>query len=972
MKKITLRLLTVASCFMLGTISTQAQFSFTNSNSILPNTTHSGCCIVVVDVNNDGLDDILIMDQSQTLNLELQHPDGTYTNTNLGTVPGGHVWGMAAADVDHNGWKDVATGAGSCYLYKLFYSGGVVTATITPLAGSYFVQNITFGDFNNDGWVDLEVCDDNAYAKIYQNDGTGTMNASTTLINTNINPGLVYGSDPYDSGNYGSVWTDIDGDGDLDLYIAHCRQSTSSYTDERRRDRLFINDGTNHYTENAASTGMELPGNYKQTWTTSFGDMDNDGDFDCVMTNHGEASQIYQNNGSGVFTDITTGSGFTVPFDAIESAVEDFDNDGFLDILVTGPSWVMYHNNGNGTYTQTPGVMTGTGILSFGLGDMNHDGKIDIFASYGTVYNNPTTVADVLYLNTTTNTNHFITFNLTGTVSNHGAIGAKVTIYGPWGKQIREVRAGESYGTGNSFALHFGLGANTMVDSAVVQWPSHMYTNHLTNLAADQFVTLVEGGCTLTGNFMPGPGPYIVCNAASTMPLNATAGFSSYSWSTGATTPSVNVGAGHYTVTVTNAAGCTGVSPAAVVSLGPDQTPSVTATGITAGVVNPCPGTVTLTSSSASSYMWSGPGSFSASTQSITPTMSGTYIVTIPGTCGLFPSAPTTLTFTAAPAPTGTGAGCPTPASLMLSATGTGGTLNWYNAPTAGTLVGTGNTYTTPVLSTTTTYYVDETASHPSASAHTAQLYHTGSNYGPTNQNAVTYFDVTSACTLASVKVYTDSIGTREIQLLNSSSTVINSYTVNITSDTTIIPLNWALTPGTSYQLTTNSAVNTTRFGAGVISPNFWRSSTGAVYPYTTSPMLTVTGNNAGAAGTGRMYYFYDWVVTGAPEVCVSSRTAVVALIGTVGISAVNENSGVQIYPNPATDEVNVLFDSNIGNTAIVQLTDVTGRLINIWNYDKTNNGQLKLNLAGVNAGTYFIRIKSDDKTFVQKLVLTK
>jgi hypothetical protein len=973
MKKTTLRLLTVASCFLLGTIGVQAQFSFTNSNSILPNTTHSGCCIVVVDVNNDGLDDILIMDQSQTLNLELQHADGTYTNTNLGTVGGGHVWGMAAADVDHNGWKDVATGAGSCYLYKLFYSGGVVTATITPLAGSYFVQNITFGDFNNDGWVDLEVCDDNAYAKVYQNNGSGTLNASTTLINTNINPGLVYGSDPYDSGNYGSVWTDIDGDGDLDLYIAHCRQSTSSYTDERRRDRLFINDGTNHYTENAASTMMELPGNYKQTWTTSFGDMDNDGDFDCVMTNHGEASQIYQNNGSGVFTDITTGSGFTVPFDAIESAVEDFDNDGFLDILVTGPSWVMYHNNGNGTYTQTPGVMSGTGILSFGLGDLNHDGKIDIFASYGTVYNNPTTIADVLYLNTSTNTNHFITFNLTGTVSNQGAIGAKVTIYGPWGKQVREVRAGESYGTGNSFALHFGLGANTTVDSAVVQWPSHMYTNHLTNLAADQFVSLVEGGCTLTGNFMPGPGPYIVCNASSTMPLNASSGFATYAWSTGATTSSVNVSAGHYTVTVTDGLGCTSVSPAATVVLGPDQSPSVTTTGLSTGVTNPCPGTVTLTSSAASSYLWSGPGGFSATTQAIAPTVTGSYVVTIPGTCGLFSSPPQLINFVAAPAPSATGASSPIPAAVTLNAIGTGGTLNWYDALTAGTLLGTGSSYTTPLISTTTNYYVDETTSHSATAAHTAQIYHTGTNYGPTNQNAVTYFNVLGACTLQSVKVYSDSMGMRQIKLRNSAGAVLNTYNVNITADTTLIPLNWSLTPGTGYQITTDSATNTARFGGGVVAPYFWRSSTGAVYPYTNSPLVSVSGNNAGASGTNRLYYFYDWVVSGPAEVCTSSRTVVTATIGTVGISAINENTEVQVYPNPASDEATILFDNNIGNTATVVLTDVAGRMVNSWMYDKTSTGQqLKLNLSGLNAGTYFVSIKSNDKTFVQKLILTK
>ena len=243
----------------------------------------------------------------------------------------------------------------------------------------------------------------------------------------------------------------------------------------------------------------------------------------------------------------------------------------------------------------------------------------------------------------------------------------------------------------------------------------------------------------------------------------------------------------------------------------------------------------------------------------------------------------------------------------------------------------------------------------------------------PTNQNAVTYFNVLGACTLQSVKVYSDSMGMRQIKLRNSAGAVLNTYNVNITADTTLIPLNWSLTPGTGYQITTDSATNTARFGGGVVAPYFWRSSTGAVYPYTNSPLVSVSGNNAGASGTNRLYYFYDWVVSGPAEVCTSSRTVVTATIGTVGISAINENTEVQVYPNPASDEATILFDNNIGNTATVVLTDVAGRMVNSWMYDKTSTGQqLKLNLSGLNAGTYFVSIKSNDKTFVQKLILTK
>ena len=218
------------------------------------------------------------------------------------------------------------------------------------------------------------------------------------------------------------------------------------------------------------------------------------------MCNHGENSQIFRNNGSGVFTDVTAGSGFSTSFDAIESFVEDFDNDGWLDILISGPGLIMYHNNHDGTYSQVTGAFGGSmaSFLSFATGDLNHDGFIDLEASYGNVYNTPTATDDVLWLNNK-NTNHFITFDLTGTASNHGAIGAKVTITGAFGTQVREVRSGESYGTTNSFQLHFGLGSNTTITSATIEWPAGG-TNTFGVLSADQFVTVVEGTCSITGN----------------------------------------------------------------------------------------------------------------------------------------------------------------------------------------------------------------------------------------------------------------------------------------------------------------------------------------------------------------------------------------------------------------------------------------------------------------------------------------
>jgi hypothetical protein len=969
MKKITLvKRCTVAASMLFATVSF-AQFSFTNSNSLIGTATHSGCAVTVVDVNDDGLDDLLIMDQSKNLILKLNHQNGTFTSTTLGTVPdNAKVWGMAVADVDHNGWKDVATGSGRTYLFKLSETGGVVSAAVSTLSLNYFVQNLTFGDFNNDGWVDLAVCDDNDYMKVYTNNN-GTFNtitsAATMLINTNINPGLTVGSDPYDSGNYGSVWTDFDNDGDLDLYIAHCRQAASSASDVRRRDRLFVNNGSNVFTESAATYNIEpTPGTYKQTWTTSFGDMDNDGDQDIVMTNHGENSQILQNDGAGHFTDVTTGSGFSTNFDAIESYVEDFDNDGFLDILISGPQWKMYRNNGNGTYTNVTGIFAGTSLLSFATGDLNHDGKVDVFASYGGVYNNPTGTDDVLYLNTTNNTNHFINFDLRGSSSNKGAIGAKVIIYGAFGLKVREVRSGESYGTSNTFTAHFGLGQATVIDSAVIKWPSGEVT-HFGQLAADQFVTQVENGCSITGNIIGGAA--VLCTGQSTT-LNAPAGYASYTWSNGANGQSISVNStGNYNVSVTSAGGCINVSPSVNVSLNPDETPIVTASS----AVSDCAGLITLSSSTAAAYSWTGPNGFGAITQTIAPPTSGSYAVTIQGVCGSFTSTLTSVSVLAAPAPTTTGATGIGPISLTLNAAGAGGLLSWYDQATAGTLLATGASYTTPVISTTTTYYVDETTPYPGTLGSVGPKFHTGTNFFSANTtNGTVNFNVLSNCTLKTVKVYTDSTKIREIQLKDGSGVVVNSLTMNfIAGDTTIVNLNWPLTTGTGYQMTTNATVNTANLGT--TSPRLLRSNQNVNYPYNLANFVSLTGSNQ---GSNVYYYFYDWKLESPSFNCVSSRVPVNATIsGITSITTNSINDVVAIFPNPSNGNVNVRFESAVATMATVQVIDVTGRIISTYVVENAAQGQvLTIDLTGINAGTYFVNVQTDKKNVMQKLIVTK
>ncbi|MDQ3050065.1 MAG: FG-GAP-like repeat-containing protein [Bacteroidota bacterium] len=934
----------------LGFIASEtalAQLSFTNSNNRLSTTTRSGCAVTVVDVNNDGLDDIVRMDDGHLINLELQNRDGMFTNYFIADIAGGSAWAMTMADVDHNGWKDVvADGNGGIWLVKIFENGGTISSTNSLLANSvFFLQNATFCDFNNDGWIDLFCCDDNDVSKMYLNDGMGNLNPSN-MVDFAVNPGITFGNDPADSGNYGSTWIDFDNDNDLDLYIAHCRQGVNNPSDLRRINRLFVNDGNNNFTEMADQYGIAIGW---QSWTSSFGDIDNDGDLDLLLTNHDYTNQIFENDGTGHFTELTTTGIGNFNITPIESVFEDFDNDGYLDILIAGSEWLYFKNNGNKTFTRVTGLLANNGMLSFATGDLNHDGFVDIFASYGDLFQNPSSIFDdVLYLNNRNN-NNFITFNLEGVQSNAGAIGARVTIYGPWGIQIREVRAGESYGTCNSSQLHFGIGQNTAVDSAVVWFPSGT-TSTLTNLFANQFVTIVENGCQITGNIIPGP--FILCTGQS-MNLNATPGFVSYNWTDGSTTQSINVSAaGLFNVLVTDNAGCTNISPTITVQLNPDETPAVT----TSNDLIFCEGQSTvLTSSPAFAYLWSD----GSTNQSLIVTQTGSYVVTIQGTCSIFTSATTDIEVLDAPEPVGQGASSIGPVSVQLSATGNN--LSWYDQQTGGSLLGTGPTFNTPVINTTTTYWVDATTDYIGAIDFAGQEFHMGSLFsGSPVTNGSVDFDVTSPCVLVSVKVYTDIPGNREIELRNSSGDVLQSLLVNIPIDSSRITLNFNLVPGTYYSLTTNPIINNQTLGYS--TPRLQRSSQNVLYPYSIPNLLSIVGSNQGSQ---YYYYFYDWEVQEPSYVCVSDRVPVVADI-TTGLNDVNGLNAISIYPNPASYLVTIETNST-GKTA-VELVDVTGRIVRASSYELTQPGKLTFDLNGIASGSYMIRIRTTNGEVTRRL----
>jgi len=495
------RTFTLLTCVLLSASAFAQSISFTNQTGLLPTTTYSsGNAVGVCDMNGDKKDDIVRSDNTTMSICTQQLPNQPLTEQTH-TYNLSSPWGMCVADVNNDGYNDALWGDNGA-TRMMYWNGtgytGQNVSTVTG-SGSIFVQGCNYFDVNNDGNIDAFVCNDVAMSHIYLGDGNlgWTFNQSLMPLAT------VPASD--NSGNYASVWSDINNDGYCDLMITHCRQGVSNSSDPRRIDQVFINNGNGTYTQDTTNwTGLR---DGAQGWSTAWGDIDNDGDMDGFVLNYDVNSTLMINDGNGVFTNMISGSGIsnTTSFFGMNATFQDFDNDTYLDLMLTGDDHFLYKGNGDGTFTlvsPNPFPYSTYTITSHAVGDLNYDGFLDVYGSYCDVYNSPDgTRRDRLWMNDCPNdgnTNHYIVLDLVGGaplsgMSNRNGIGAIVKIYGPWGVQVREIRSGEAYGIQNSFAAHFGLGSATAVDSVIIQWPSGV-TDQLMTLPADNHYTIPEGG----------------------------------------------------------------------------------------------------------------------------------------------------------------------------------------------------------------------------------------------------------------------------------------------------------------------------------------------------------------------------------------------------------------------------------------------------------------------------------------------
>lgn len=468
---------------------------------------HSSRAATFADVNGDGHLDVYItngLEDGENNLLYINDGNGNFTQNTTSAIArdrkpsDGATWG----DVDNDGDLDlyVANWYGEGNLFYINDGDGNFTfRTVTSGALGGFSETASWGDLNNDGFLDLYVTNSplsgGARNFYFESNGDGSYTQMTSDINQDFN-------------NTRSVnIIDFDTDGDMDLFISN--ESNSANNLYVNSDNVFANyAGTNIVNDANNSTG------------SSWADYDNDGDFDLYVGNFNQLNALYRNDGDE-FTKVTN-SGLTDTFEPSFGTIwGDVDNDGDLDLFEANGSFnssvrnrnYLYLNNGDGTFTSVEDeYISSEDGWSFGaaLGDYDKDGFLDLIVAR--TYNQAQ--SNLLYHNLG-NESNWINIFCVGTVTNKAAIGtrvrAKATIFGEEVWQMREISGQSAYNCQNSLNVHFGFGDATIIDELIVEWPSGQTTN-LQNVAVNEFITIEETlpDGFIRANFTMDKGEFIV------------------------------------------------------------------------------------------------------------------------------------------------------------------------------------------------------------------------------------------------------------------------------------------------------------------------------------------------------------------------------------------------------------------------------------------------------------------------------
>jgi hypothetical protein len=467
-----------------------------------------GSGVAWIDYDDDGFPDLYFVNGAPGASNALHHNnrDGTFTDVTSKAgvaAAGGRAYktGVAVGDYDGDGDLDLyVTAFGPNILFRNNGDGTFTDVTAEAgIAGGPMEWSTSTGffDFDRDGDLDLYVVnyldfrlDDNPYCglrrdgyrmychptmfdgvadRLFRNDGNGR------FTDVSAQAGIANGAGK----GLGVVFCDVDRDGDPDVYVAN----------DMVRNFLYRNDGNGTFVDIAYGAGVGFDGNGKPQagMGVDCGDVDGNGLPDLFVTNFSEElNTLYQNQGEGLFEDVTTKAGLGPGFTPLGFGTKmfDIDNDGDLDIHVTNGHVIdnvkLYQPNL--TYAQKDLLFENAGgkfrdvsaaagaalqVERIGRGlavaDFDNDGHLDVVIS--SLGQRP------YLLRNQGGGGNWIAIRARGRKSNTFGLGATVRIQTATGVQVREINNTASYLSSNDIRLHAGVGAAKVIQQIEVLWP---------------------------------------------------------------------------------------------------------------------------------------------------------------------------------------------------------------------------------------------------------------------------------------------------------------------------------------------------------------------------------------------------------------------------------------------------------------------------------------------------------------------
>ncbi len=434
--------------------------------------------------------------------------DGGFQFTDVTELSGlgdrGFGQGVAVADVDNDGDEDVyVTNFGPNVLYRN-RGDGTFSAWTAGVEDERWGTSAAFGDIDNDGFADLYVCNylefdrellDRAIPRrfcewkglkvqcgprgfgfqsgvLYRNRGDGTFDDWTERAG-------VVNRETY---QLGVVFSDLDLDGDQDLYVAT----------DTTQNLLFENRGDGTFEDRSLLSGAALSGNgtAQAGMGVDAGDVNEDGLFDLFVTNFSDDyNTLYLNQGGLRFVDASDVANLvlpSLPYLGWSTRLADLDADSDLDLFVVNghvypqvdeanigetfrQPMQVFLNRGDGTFEDAsgklgPALSKPRSSRGAALGDLDSDLRQDIVV-------NVMDDRPALLRNGIPDAARAVVLSLTGRAANRDGLGALVRARIGERRFFSEVRGDRGYLSHSDSRVYLGLGAAPRVDEIRIQWP---------------------------------------------------------------------------------------------------------------------------------------------------------------------------------------------------------------------------------------------------------------------------------------------------------------------------------------------------------------------------------------------------------------------------------------------------------------------------------------------------------------------